>query len=201
MHQLQCQTQLLVHKNACKLFLIVLSQKLSGIDKCSIFSGTISFDDAGARYLVVNELMTKLPNWCFWLAAVAVVLAAGRLPAVLAHDTVEACPAGTGQFTEYRLYFGRSRADAEVVNDEAWDAFLANEITPRFPAGLTVLDAAGQWRDSAGTIVRERSKLVVILTGVDDAGLPRTDQVVQAYKETFAQEAVLRTVATVCASF
>lgn len=142
-----------------------------------------------------------LSNWCFRLAAVAVILAAGRAPAALAHDTAEACPAGTGQFTEYRLYFGRSRADAEVVSDKAWDAFLANEVTPRFPAGLTVLDAEGQWRDSTGTIVRERSKLVVILTGVDDAGLPRTDQVVQAYKKAFAQEAVLRTVATVCASF
>ena len=165
------------------------------------FFGPVSFDDAWARYLVVDEQVTKLPHWCFRLAAVAVILAAGRLPAAPAHDTVEACPAGTAQFTEYRLYFGRSRAGAEVVNDEAWDAFLANEITPRFPAGLTVLDAAGQWRDSTGTIVRERSKLVVILTGVDDAGLPRTDQVVQAYKTTFAQEAVLRTVVTICASF
>lgn len=142
-----------------------------------------------------------LPNWCFWLAAVAVIFAAGRLPDAFAHAAVEACPAGTGQFTEYRLYFGRNRADAEVVSDTAWDAFLANEITPLFPAGLSVLDAAGQWRDPSGAIVRERSKLVVILTGVDDAGLLRTDQVVQAYKETFAQEAVLRTVATVCASF
>ena len=141
------------------------------------------------------------PYWRFWLAAVTVILAAGRLPDTPAHAAVEVCPAGTGQFTEYRLYFGRNRANAETVSDEAWDAFLASEITPRFPAGLTVLDAAGQWRDSTGAIVREKSKLVVILTGVDDAGLPRTDQIVQAYKNMFAQEAVLRTVATVCASF
>lgn len=149
----------------------------------------------------MNERVTNLPYWCFWLAAVTVILAAGRLPDAPAQAAVEACPAGTGQFTEYRLYFGRNRADTEVVSDKAWDAFLANEVTPRFPAGLTVVDAAGQWRDSTGAIVREKSKLVVILTGADDAGLPRTDQVVQAYKEMFAQEAVLRTVATVCASF
>ncbi len=142
-----------------------------------------------------------LPHWCFRLAAVTVILAAGHLPGTRVYADVEGCPAGTGQFTEYRLYFGRNQADAEVVSDKAWNAFLANEITPRFPAGLTVLDAAGQWRDSAGSIIREKSKLVVILTGVDDAGLLRTDQIVQAYKDMFAQEAVLRTVATVCASF
>ncbi|MCE2474290.1 MAG: DUF3574 domain-containing protein [Alphaproteobacteria bacterium] len=149
----------------------------------------------------MNEQMIKLPPCRFWLAAVTAIFAAGRLPDAPAYAAVEACPAGTGQFTEYRVYFGRNRADAEVVSDKAWDAFRANEITPRFPAGLTVLDAAGQWRDSAGTIVSEKSKLVVILTRIDDAGLPRTDQVVQAYKKMFAQEAVLQTVATVCASF
>ena len=36
-----------------------------------------------------------------------------------------------------------------------------NEITPRFPDGLTVVDSVGQWRDPArGRLVRERGKLV-----------------------------------------
>ena len=53
------------------------------------------------------------------------------------------CPAGTDQWTEYRLFFGRSKGGEEVVTDEAWRAFLAEEITPRFPDGLSVLDVAG----------------------------------------------------------
>ena len=74
------------------------------------------------------------------------------------------CPAGFEEFTEYRLFFGRSRGDVEVVSDKAWRGFLAAEITPRFPGGLTVLDAAGQWRDGSGAIMRERTKLVRLIS-------------------------------------
>ena len=69
------------------------------------------------------------------------------------------------------------------------------------PDGLTVLDAAGQWRDASGAIVRERSKLVVILAEPGAAAMRRTDEIAQAYKRTFDQEAVLRAVTTACASF
>ncbi len=129
------------------------------------------------------------------------IVTTGISPHARADDGVEACPAGTEQFTEYRLYFGRNLGNVEIVSDAAWSAFLSDEITPRFGDGLTVVDAAGQWRDKAGVIVREKSKLVVVLTGAEDSGLQRTDEIVRAYKEAFAQEAVLRTISRVCASF
>ena len=111
------------------------------------------------------------------------------------------CPAGTDRFSEYRLLFGRSRGAAEVVTEEAWRAFLAEEITPRFPEGLTVVDASGQWRDASGTIVRERTKLVVILAGPGESGMRLTDEIAQAYKRVFGQESVLRVVSPAWASF
>ena len=111
------------------------------------------------------------------------------------------CPAGTERFTEYRLFFGRSQGNAEVVSDAAWQAFLADEITPRFPDGLTVLDAAGQWRDGMGTIIRERTKLVIILAKRDTDGMQRTDEIAAAYRQAFGQESVLRVVTTACVSF
>ena len=117
------------------------------------------------------------------------------------HAETPPCPAGTDRFAEYRLFFGRSQGTVEVVTDAAWRTFLAEEITPRFPDGLTVLDAAGQWRDASGAIVRERSKLVVILAEPGAAAMRRTDEIAQAYKRTFDQEAVLRAVTTACASF
>ena len=86
-----------------------------------------------------------------------------------------ACPAGTDVLAEFRLFFGRSQGTVEVVTDEAWQAFLATEITPRFPDGLTVVDAAGQWRDATGTIVRERSELVIILAEPRASGMQRTE--------------------------
>ena len=118
-------------------------------------------------------------------------LRAGALP----------CPAGTDRFTEYRLFFGRSKGTVEVVTDTAWREFLAEEITPRFPDGLTVLDAAGQWRDASGAIVRERSKLLIVLAAPGEAGMRRTDEIARAYKRAFGQESVLRAVTTACVSF
>jgi hypothetical protein len=112
-----------------------------------------------------------------------------------------ACPAGTEPFAEYRLFFGRSQGGAEVVSDAAWQAFLADEITPRFPDGLTVLDAAGQWRDGSGMIVRERTKLLLILAKPEADGMRRTEEIAAAYKRAFGQEYVLRVITAACVSF
>ena len=45
------------------------------------------------------------------------------------------------------------------MTEELWSDFVASEITPRFPAGLTVDDALGQRRDAAtGKVIKEPSK-------------------------------------------
>ena len=111
------------------------------------------------------------------------------------------CPAGTDRYAEYRLFFGRNRDGVEVVSDAEWRAFLAEEITPRFPDGLTVVDAAGQWRDESGTIERERAKVLLVLAAPGEDGMRRTGEIAEAYKRTFGQSAVLRVVVSACASF
>ena len=112
-----------------------------------------------------------------------------------------ACPPGTELFAEYRLFFGRSQGDVEVVSEQAWRAFLAEEVTPRFPDGLTVLDAAGQWRDGSGTIVQERTKLLLVLAPPGSDAMQRTDEIADAYKRAFGQSSVLRVVTEACVSF
>ena len=57
-----------------------------------------------------------------------------------------------------RLYFGRARTD-----DAAWQKFLAERVTPRFPSGFSVFDGYGQWRQrSTGRIAQERSTVIEI---------------------------------------
>ena len=126
----------------------------------------------------------------------------GSCPAPFRPLAAEAasCPPGTEQFAEYRLFFGRSQGTVEVVSEEAWRAFLADEVTPRFPDGLTVLDAAGQWRGDSGAIVRERTKLLLILAPPGADAMQRTDEIADAYKRAFGQSNVLRVVAQACAS-
>jgi hypothetical protein len=89
-----------------------------------------------------------------------------------------------------RLYFGRMRADG-LVSEADWAAFLADEVTPRFPQGLTVWSANGQWRDSASRITREPTfilELVHPLSADDDTALRA---IVAEYRRRFAQESVL----------
>ena len=113
----------------------------------------------------------------------------------------EPCPEGGDRYVEYQLFFGRSTADGREVGDEEWAAFLAEVVTPRFPAGLTVLDAAGQWRDDSGTIQRERSKVLWILAAPGAETLRLIDEISREYERRYNQDAVLRVHGTACASF
>ena len=132
-------------------------------------------------------------------AAALAILASGSGSALGAGAA--SCPPGTEEFAEYRLFFGRSQGVIEVVSEEAWRAFLADEVTPRFPDGLTVLDAAGQWREGSGQIVQERTKLLLVLAAPGGDAMKRTDEIAEAYKLAFGQSSVLRVVTQTCASF
>jgi len=45
---------------------------------------------------------------------------------------------------EIRLFFGLGTPDG-TLSDEKWARFLTEVVTPRFPSGLTVVHADGQW--------------------------------------------------------
>ena len=68
------------------------------------------------------------------------------------------------------LIFGRDIGKRLGVGETAWTHFVAHEVTPRFPDGLTITDAIGQWRDrDSGAIMHEPSKHVeIVLTGNAD---------------------------------
>ena len=127
------------------------------------------------------------------LAALALLACGG--------DGGEPCPEGSERYAQYQLFLGRSTAGGNEVTDEQWAAFLADTVTPRFPAGLTVLDGAGQWRDDSGTVQRERSKVLWILAAPGDETLQLIDEISEEYERRFNQDSVLRIHATACASF
>ena len=134
-------------------------------------------------------------------AGMIALLALGLATTSPARSGAPDCPSGMQRYAEYRLFFGRSRGEIEVVSDSDWREFLADEITPRFPAGLTVLDAAGQWRAPSGKIERERSKMLLVLAEPGADGMRRTEEIAEAYKRRYGQGSVLRTVGSTCASF
>jgi len=100
------------------------------------------------------------------------------------------------------MFFGRTMPGGRVVSEAAWARFLAREITPRFPDGLTVFDAAGQWRDPVGGgIVRHASKVVLIVFRDDPQKQESLDAIAGAYRRWFKQKSVGIVVKPACASF
>jgi hypothetical protein len=90
------------------------------------------------------------------------------------------------------LYFGTAKADGSAVSDADWQRFLAEEISKRFPAGLTTWEANGQWRTKTGEIERERTHIVQIMHADNFPIDESVRAIIDAYKKAFAQESVLR---------
>jgi hypothetical protein len=112
-----------------------------------------------------------------------------------------ACPAGTPAITA-QLFFGRAIKGGGAVTDAAWQEFLARSVTPRFPDGLTVLAASGQWRDPAtGRISREPAMVVEIVADDSPATLAGLEAIRAAYRAAFRQESVGLVLNESCASF
>lgn len=112
------------------------------------------------------------------------------------------CRAGQQPSLTAEILFGRNIGDRHAVTEAAWSRFLASEITPRFPAGLTVVDATGQWRDSKrNVLVRERSKLLLVTLRPGAADQAKIDAIVAAYKRRFHQQSVAVLVRQACISF
>jgi hypothetical protein len=97
-------------------------------------------------------------------------------------------------FWRTELYFGRDKNDGTQVSDEEWSNFLDEFVTPRFPDGFTVLEGKGQYRLQNGSIVKENSKVLVLLY------MPKTrlvntrkiNEIRNEYKKRFKQESVMR---------
>jgi Protein of unknown function (DUF3574) len=114
----------------------------------------------------------------------------------------QACAPPAESMVSAELLFGRNIGDRLGVSDAAFADFLAREITPRFPDGLTVVDARGQWRDGErGRIVREPSKLVLLIFRDDAARRDQIVAIVDTYKRRFRQQSVLMALRTSCVTF
>ena len=103
-----------------------------------------------------------------------------------------AAPQAADVWQRCELYFGQSIPGGGQVSAEQWQAFVDREVTPRFPQGLTVLQAQGQWRNAQGGIDREASRVLVLLLPADTARGPLMDELRSRYREQFRQEALGR---------
>jgi hypothetical protein len=121
------------------------------------------------------------------------------LSACAAAPTVS-CKTGEQKAVHDTLYFGTAKPGG-VVTDDEWARFLETVVASRFPRGLTVSRASGQWRGADGRVVRESSHVLQLVHPDDAADETSVSEISAAYKTQFQQEAVLRVRAGTCVSF
>ena len=109
----------------------------------------------------------------------------------------QGCAPGQQAAIQDTLYFGTAKPAGSVGADE-WAAFLEQVVTPRFPQGLTVSGATGQWRGADGAIVREATHVLQLIHADETTHERAIADIVAAYKRRFDQEAVLRVKTNVC---
>ena len=85
------------------------------------------------------------------------------------------------------LYFGLNRKGC-TVSEAQWRNFLRDHVTPRFPQGLTVWEANGQWRRADGVIVREPAKVLLLVHDESPAVKAAILAIIEDYKKAFEQE-------------
>jgi hypothetical protein len=107
-------------------------------------------------------------------------------------ENIKPLPEVREQWVLDRLYFGRSMPGGEEVSVEAWDLFVAEVITPRFPDGLTLIDAQGQWQEEDGVIIRESTFILEIVHPESKADDDKLNAIIEEYKKRFGQSSVLR---------
>jgi hypothetical protein len=97
-------------------------------------------------------------------------------------------------FVRTELYFGTARQNLAPVSDAEWREFLDRVITNRFPEGLTVVTADGQFQNDTGSLSKERSFLLILLYPQKE-WKKRNESIEfirDAYKDAFEQQSVLR---------
>jgi hypothetical protein len=133
------------------------------------------------------------------LAGIVTALAGCHVDWVRDHPL--GCRADEQALTRDALYFGRSMPGGGEVDETAWQRFERDVLSQAFAHGYTVLDARGRWRDAAGAMIGEDSRVVVLVHTDDLASANAVRDVVARYKTMFRQESVLRERSVVCAAF
>jgi hypothetical protein len=125
--------------------------------------------------------------------------AGGGLTTAIAQKRVPPAECGGSTAAQVRttLYFGNARPKGSVSELE-WQLFLRDEVTTRFPDGLTVWDAEGQWRAPHGSVEHERTKVLLIVHADTPAAREAVLAVIERYRKAFEQQSVLWETARVC---
>jgi hypothetical protein len=113
-------------------------------------------------------------------------------------------PGQTKDWVDTKLYFGLGLANApdKGIGESQWRDFLDKEVTPRFPAGLSVVDVYGQWQGkNQHAPERLRSKMLIIDYPDIQENRDKIEAIRTAWKQLTGDQSVLRVTEPVDVSF
>lgn len=99
------------------------------------------------------------------------------------------------------LYFGMRKRDAALVTEAEWQAFVDSVVTPRFPPGLTVLSGAGQYQPKGQPLVREPTRVLILIHPGGADAERHIREIAAIYCRRFDQESVMRVTSPVSRDF
>jgi hypothetical protein len=100
-----------------------------------------------------------------------------------------ACPAGQAQMRTAQLFL-EAKGPARL-NDADLRRFLDQEVTPRFPDGVTVVAGGGKWKGAENRMIRDAAKVVLIVLPSKGDPQPKVDAVRAAYRTRFKQDSTV----------
>ena len=114
-------------------------------------------------------------------------------PALMLSLLLSGCgTTANSRWARSEVFFGLSRPDGSMITNTEWQTFVNEVVTPKFPAGLTIVDSAGQWRNAHGRIEQEPSKMLVLLHPQSPTFDAQIDEIRALYRQRFNQEAVMK---------
>jgi hypothetical protein len=144
------------------------------------------------RLVLLAPLLALALSGC----AHARVASTGATAPTLAGDPAH--PGRTQGWVDTKLYFGLGPVDQigdhpQGVSESDWRAFLDREVTPRFPAGLSVVDVYGQWQGKNQTTPeRLRSKMLIIDYPDTQENRDKIEAIRAAWKQKTGDQSVMR---------
>lgn len=150
------------------------------------------------RAILLAALLVLGPSACVDRPVATKPPAAPTLTGDRAH------PGQTSGWVDTRLYFGLGPADhpEQGISEAQWRAFLDREVTPRFPAGLTVVDAYGQWQGkNEPAPERLRSKILIIDYPDTRENRDKIEAIRAAWKQMTGDQSVMRVTVPADVSF
>lgn len=91
-----------------------------------------------------------------------------------------------------QMFFGLFSADGNGVSEQEWATFVREVVTPRFPDGLTVLNAYGQGTSTpaATGVESETTKMLIVVHENTNDAQSKFAEIKAEYRTRFGQKGV-----------